>query len=85
MDFRKKFIYNAFIDISRYNNTYRAKHASTSISNIHDQQDYTHGKQIRVNVFLNTIISLNKYSTIFNLCWRRRTLEIINNYVIIHT
>lgn len=42
---RKKFIYNAFIDISRYNNTYRAKHASTSISNIHDQQDYTNANK----------------------------------------
>lgn len=56
------------LTLSRYN-AYRAKHANTSIS-IHDQQDYTYGKQIRVSVFLNTIISLNKYSTIFNLRWR---------------
>lgn len=34
------------LTLSRYN-AYRAKHANTSIS-IHDQQDYTYGKQIRV-------------------------------------
>lgn len=49
---RKKFTYiNVFIDISGHNNAYRTRHASTSIS-IHDQQDYTHSKQIGVNVFL---------------------------------
>lgn len=77
MDRKEIYLYNVFIDISGHNNAYRTRHASTWIS-IHDQQDYTHSKQIGVSVFLNVIISLDKYSAIFNLRWRRRTLETVN-------